>query len=266
MKRASELNYAFSVGKIRALEKFLIKEEVFEEAISSDLDSALRLFVEADLYGEELMHVKDSGGLEIILSGEKAKLKKTTEDLLIDHALIALTDIRDLAVAQKLAKAYGSGFLEDYFSCSIDMHNIKTFLRLRILNEPQEKIEKFITSEGFLKKDFFFKLYAQDLSIFINRLEFVRKHNQFIDYADFLALPIEKLRNKRSFVALEKAMHDFLIRILKPAKYFTFGPEPVLAYYFAKNNEIDLIRMIIIGKLNSLPEELLKERLNLVYA
>ncbi|MGE5197873.1 MAG: V-type ATPase subunit [Deltaproteobacteria bacterium] len=54
--------------------------------------------------------------------------------------------------------------------------------------------------------------------------------------------------------------------MLKPAKYFTFGPEPLIAYYFAKNNEIGLIRMIILAKLNDVPAAIVKERLNTVYA
>jgi len=36
-------NYAFAIGKIRALEKSLITQEVFAEAIGSRLDDALRL-------------------------------------------------------------------------------------------------------------------------------------------------------------------------------------------------------------------------------
>jgi len=77
---------------------------------------------------------------------------------------------------------------------------------------------------------------------------------------------IRKLERESSFVALEKEINDFLIQILKPAKYLSFGPEPILAYYFAKVNEINLIRMIILAKLNNVPSDLVKERLNNVYA
>jgi len=40
----------------------------------------------------------------------------------------------------------------------------------------------------------------------------------------------------------------------------------VLAYYLAKVNEINLMRLIILAKLNGLPADLVKERLNNVYA
>ena len=55
MKKTSPLSYTFAVGRIKALEKFLIKSEVFEEAVELDMPEALRLFVESDLYSEELL-------------------------------------------------------------------------------------------------------------------------------------------------------------------------------------------------------------------
>jgi V/A-type H+-transporting ATPase subunit C len=90
--------------------------------------------------------------------------------------------------------------------------------------------------------------------------------NTVIDYAYFLKEAIENVEKDRSFLAFEKSASDFLIQILKPAKYLSFGPEPVLAYYFARVNEINLIRLIILAKLNNVSGELVKERLNGVYA
>jgi V/A-type H+-transporting ATPase subunit C len=146
------------------------------------------------------------------------------------------------------------------------MHNIKTFLRLYILKEPSGALEKNLISEGFIEREAFLKFYAQDLIAFVNKLEYVHKRDEVIDYAFFLREAIEKIEQTRSFVALEKAMNDFLIEILKRAKLIAIGPEPIIAYYFAKINEINLMRMIILAKLNNVSSELVKERLNSVYA
>jgi len=48
-------------------------------------------------------------------------------------------------------------------------------------------------------------------------------------------------------------MADFLAG----AKYITFGPEPIISYYFAKLNEIRLLRWVILGKINQIPNKLL---------
>lgn len=266
MRKTSALNYAFSVGKIRALEKFLIKQEVFVEAIESGLNEALRLFVESDLYSEELLHIKDSQKLEAVLGRELQRLKKLIGDLLLDKKLFILIELNNLKEVLETTGDYKSAFLEDYFRHLIDMHNIKTFLRLRILKEPEDRLKTSLIKVGFIKKETFLKLYAQELSFFIHRLEYVHKRNVIVNYASYLQEAIEKLEKENSFVYLEKAINDFLISILKPAKYLSFGPEALIAYYFAKVNEINLIRMIILAKLNNLSSQLVKERLNLVYA
>lgn len=266
MKRVSPLNYAFAIGKIRALEKFLIKQEVFKEALESELEDALRLFVESDLYSDELLRIRDSQELEELLNQELLKLKNLIRGLLLDNELYCIIEWESLIEIQKKCQEFQSEFLYDYFMHALDMHNIKTFLRLYILQEPEEKLKLAINGEGFIKMEVFLKCYPEDLSVFLNRLEFVHKQNRIINYAAFLQEPIEELKKNESFVALEKAINDFLIQVLKPAKYLSFGPEPLLGYYFAKLNEINLIRMIILAKLNNLPKDIIEERLNFVYA
>ncbi|MBM3254723.1 MAG: hypothetical protein FJZ08_00250 [Candidatus Omnitrophica bacterium] len=262
----SELDYTFAIGRIKALERFLIKEAVFQEAINADLDSALRLFVESGLFDEELLRVKDSVQLEQALEKESAGLKKLIAELVLDKGLLKLLD---LSTAEKLREALincGSRFLKNYLMHLADMHNIKTFLRLRILEEPLEALVRHLSFEGFIKKDAFAQAYVLELGAFMHLLEYVYNGSRMIDYAYFLRGAIEKAKQEKSFVVLEKAINDFLVGALRPVKYFNLGPEPVLAYYFAKDNEIKLMRMIILAKLNALPAKLLQERLNSVYA
>lgn len=266
MKKAPSLNYAFSVGKIRTLERFLIRQEVFEEAIASGLNEALRLFAESGVYSDELLHIRDSQHLESVLSQELLKLKQLITGLLLDKALPGLLEWNSRQCVEDILKNYRSAFLADYLRYCLDMYNIKTFLRLYFLKEPAEKLKESLSCAGFIKVEDFLKLYNQDLAIFLYRLEYVHKDNQVLDYASFLRAPIEKIAQERSFVSLEKAIGDFLMLVLKPAKYITFGPEPLLAYYFARVNEMNLMRMIILAKLNNVANDLVNERLNLVYA
>jgi len=265
-KKESPLSYIFAIGKIRALERFLIRQEVFEEAIEADLGEALRLFVESDIYSDDILHIKNSQELEVILNRELADLKNQISDLILDKELVSLLDLDGRKCVDYLLKGYRSEFLEDYIRHLVDMYNIKTFLRLNILAEPQGLLEDNLICDGFIKREVFIKSYDKDLAAFMNQLECVHKRSQVIDYTFFLREGIEKVEKESSFVTLEKAMNDFLVSVLKPAKFIAFGPEPVLAYYFAKVNEIDLMRMIILAKLNNVSGDLVKERLNAVYA
>ncbi len=266
MNKQALSSYIFSVGRVRALEKFLIKEEVFGQALDADAAEALRLFAESDLYSEELLHVKNSPQLENVLEQELRKLKSLISDLLADKELLSFIELDTAGRIQDIIDNCRSEFLRDYLRHLADMHNIKTFLRLYILKEPQDALERHLIYAGFIRKEDFLKLYSADLATFLNRLEYVGVHGRIVDYAYYLREPIEKAQKEGSFISLEKAISDFLIQVLKQAKYISFGPEPVLAYYLAKVNEINLMRMIILAKFNNLAEESAKERLNNVYA
>ncbi|HOX54083.1 MAG: V-type ATPase subunit [Candidatus Omnitrophica bacterium] len=258
--------YIFAVGRIRALERFLIKQEALEEAIESDLGEALRILVEAGSYSDGLLRIHDSQDLENILREELAKLKTFMENLILDDELIELVRKDSISEMQKIVQLKFGGFLEDYIRHAVDMHNIKTFLRLYLLKEKIDKLQNLVLEGGFVSKETLLKLYQQDLSFFIARLEYVHKDSGLIDYSIFLKDAIRNLVEKKSFLMLEKAINDFLMEILKPAKYISYGPEPLIAYYFAKTNEINLVRMIILAKLNDLSKDLVKERLSEVYA
>lgn len=265
-KRVSPLEYLFAIGNIRALERFLLTQEAFEKAADAPLDEALRIFVESNLYSNELLHVRDSQQLEGILAQELLKLRNFTKKLLLDEKLYCLLELEDLQAAKDISHVYMSQFLKEYIALLIDMHNIKTFLRLHILKEPKEKLEASLVSEGFIKKKDMVNLYEQNISALLARLEYVHTPSGLIDYADYLKDAIVKVLKEGSFVLLEKAVNDLRMAQSKKAKYFSSGPEPLVAYYFAKVNEINLMRMIILSKLNSFSEATVKERLNAVYA
>lgn len=52
---------------------------------------------------------------------------------------------------------------------------------------------------------------------------------------------------------------DFLAR----ARLAAFGAEPVIAYYYTRLNELELVRFVLTGKLNALPPERILRRLGL---
>ena len=186
----SPLDYVFAVGKIRALEKFLIRREVFVEAMGADLNDALKLFVESALYSDELLHVATGYQLEEVLNKELAAVKKIASDLILDKELLDIIDMDDLEKVQQASMTLKSEFLSDYCKYLIDMHNIKTFLRFFVLEEPIEKLQALLRYEGFIKKELFLKLYGQDLAVFIGRLEYVHKGPEIIRVINRACCPI----------------------------------------------------------------------------
>ena len=69
----------------------------------------------------------------------------------------------------------------------------------------------------------------------------------------------------KSSVEFEKWLDDRVTEITREAKFMFFGFEPIIAYYYAKTNEINLIRMILSAKQNGLSNEIIRERMRVLY-
>ncbi len=243
----------------------MLGPETFKEAVALDLGEALRIFSASDFYPDKLLHVETTGQLEEILQEQLAQLKKMMQELILDKRLYPLIELKDLKEIASLRGYFKNSFFGDYLNYFIDMHNLKSFLRLLLCREPPEKLQELITVEGFLKKKDLSLLYQKEIALLLRYLEHLPKWETNFNYALYLAEAIQKTIQEASFIYLEKAIADFLIEGLRPARYLTCGPEPILAYYLARVNEISLVRLIILGKLYGLSSEVISLRLNKVY-
>jgi len=159
----------------------------------------------------------------------------------------------------QLVKNIDDKSMEKYLKTLIDLTNIKTLLRVKSQNKGRDFLNEALISGGNLDNDRLNTLYADSVENLPGRLSFT-------DYESTLRTGIEEYLRTGSLGALEKNMDNFIINFMKRAKYITFGIEPVLAYLYAKENEIKLIRIIMVGKLNNVPPEVIRERLRDNYA
>ncbi|MBQ9514661.1 MAG: V-type ATPase subunit [Ruminococcus sp.] len=68
-----------------------------------------------------------------------------------------------------------------------------------------------------------------------------------------------------SMSAFEKWCDDRITNEMKPQKWEPFSIGPIVAYLIARENEIKAVRMILSAKLNGLSDEVIKERLRMMY-
>lgn len=68
-----------------------------------------------------------------------------------------------------------------------------------------------------------------------------------------------------SMSAFEKWCDDYLTAAMKPQKWEPFSIGPVVAYILARQNEIKAVRMILSAKVNGLRDDVIKERLRVMY-
>ena len=70
---------------------------------------------------------------------------------------------------------------------------------------------------------------------------------------------------KKSMSAFEKWCDDCVTEAMKPQKWEPFSIGAVIAYLIARENEIKAVRMILAGKTAGLSDEVIKERLRMMY-
>ncbi|MBU3144755.1 V-type ATP synthase subunit C [Clostridium sp. CF012] len=157
------------------------------------------------------------------------------------------------------AKDTKNNFIINYVVRSIDFSNIKSVIRLK----KQEKDIKFLKEVILLGGDI-----AVDILIkaFNEPIENMAAKFAASKYGEVVRLGLEEYIKTGKLSLLEKFSENYIMKDLKNAKYVTFGPEPVFAYIAAKETEIKVIRIIMVGKLNKVETAVIRERVREVYA
>jgi V/A-type H+-transporting ATPase subunit C len=97
---------------------------------------------------------------------------------------------------------------------------------------------------------------------FINRFE--KERIEF--YAEIIKDGIIKIEKEGDFSVLERQIEDYLVSLMQPAKYMSFGPEPIFGYCLAKENELKTLKLIFMAKINNISNPQIQERLIQTYA
>ncbi len=97
-------------------------------------------------------------------------------------------------------------------------------------------------------------------------MEILAERLAMSDYATVVSEGVREWQEKGTITRLEKLSDDFITAYLQQGgKARPFGLEPLIGYLHAKDIEIRNIRMIMVGKINGLPIEAIRERLRDVY-
>lgn len=260
MKKPSRLDYAYSVGRVRALEKSLIPKAVFWEAAEEkDLSCVMRQFFDAGKFSEEMVEIRNPGDLDSFLEKEEKLLIIQIFEILLDKDILKII-LRDTQPEEAFSLASNSGysFIKDYFKHKIDLGNLKVLARIKYLGLSKDKLERLLMGGGFLDR-------GKLLNYFENSLPEIGENLRASPYKDVWNAGMDRLVEKETFVRMEREFEDFLMLFLRKAKQIVFGPEPVFAYAMAKRKEFDFVRFLGIGKFNQIPLEILRKRISETY-
>lgn len=166
-------------------------------------------------------------------------------DNILDKAL--------LETIKREGKISKNSLIKSYAEFYIASSNIKIAIRSQILN----KNTNFIRSQ-LVKCN---TLDTEKLAIESQKgQEALCEYLLFTDYAESVPFIKESLQK------FEIWRDNKIIELIKNEKYKSFSIGPIIAYILARQNEFKVARIILSGKLHSINNDLIKERLRNMYA
>ncbi len=66
---------------------------------------------------------------------------------------------------------------------------------------------------------------------------------------------LDEFLKENNLLAVEKKISELLQKYMDESKKMSFGPEPVFAFFWKFENHMQILRTILVGKLNQLPTE-----------
>jgi len=157
-------------------------------------------------------------------------------DMILDSAMFA-----DML---KFAETQPENKILDLIRLQIDMHNIKTFVRVRKMNKVFGFVENALADGGTIP-----------LSFFINQINLKAESEGSI----FERTPYAKAFAQGADI--EFALDNIFMEKVKSARLGAFGLAPVAAYFWMKENEIRNVRIILTCKRAGIGIEAIRRRL-----
>ena len=266
LKRVYDLVYEISpvkdVVKIMNLKydyhnaKVLLKEKV----IGKNLSSMLIKLGNIDLH--EVKRKIDSDNLKS-LNGTLGKgiqeAMKAFEETKDPQKIDIVIDNYMYKELVEINKALNYKFIDNLVKAMIDSTNIRTLLRVKKQNKGRDFAREVIVDGGAIDSSKLISLINESPENIMSRL-------QSTIYSDLIKEGFEGYIATESASLLEKLSDNYIMDLMKNSKLVTFGPERLLSYIYAKETEIKVIRIIMVGKLNNIAEEVIRERLRDIYA
>lgn len=153
---------------------------------------------------------------------------------------------------EKRAQKTGSAFLKDWVELNITIANLKTAVRGAFGKKSKAFLADALIPTASQNTERLAQAAAEGLDAVYDVIA-AQGYND----------AVEALRV--SFDAFEKWCDNRRMAMIKLEKNRSFGFEPILAFLIGKQVEVQAVRMILSGKENHVPAEIIRERLRDMY-
>jgi V/A-type H+-transporting ATPase subunit C len=149
-----------------------------------------------------------------------------------------------LLLAEKLQSQLTIGYVKHL----IDLTNLKTFIRCKELKKEENYFESVTLHGGYIALETFTESYKKSYEELRGALE-QRMHS-----TDLVAV-LDEFIKEGTLLSSEKKMSELLHEYMQVSSRMPFGPEYVFTFFWKFENHMQVLRTILVGKLNQLTNE-----------
>ena len=179
---------------------------------------------------------------------------RTSDPQVIDITLDIALFTQMLSEAEALDNSFLTGLVRSY----IDIANIGAFIRVKAMGKTWEFLRDALLYGGYIDHDVYYEAMQNSIDSFTDALCATR-------YDSLCEEGIKSFQSTGSLTVFERNADDYINSYIGKSKLMSAGIEIIIAYLVAKQSEIKNVRVIIVGKKNNIPGEIIRERLRETY-
>ena len=186
---------------------------------------------------------------------------RASRERLGDDPQILDTAIERLFLERRLelARREKSRFLVSFARAAIDVVNLKLLLRGRGVGKGRDYFVEALCEGGRLGKTLLLELAGESPER-LNAKLLATQYGRMLDKV------LEAGEGSAGLSSLDRASDEFLVEKLGSSRRIAVGPERIVTYMMALENEVAVLRIVLMGKLHGVSSVTLEARLSPVYS
>jgi V/A-type H+-transporting ATPase subunit C len=158
-----------------------------------------------------------------------------------------------------IARQAKCSFMVEYLQRLSDVQNISTMFRRKFHGLGRESLSEALLDTGTLAISFFERVYDSGW-------ESLASAFKPTPYDKIVTTAVTEVSQDTFLPILDVVCANDMLDFLQNAKRVSFGIEPVIAFYLARENELKVVRTILAGKRFDYSQEKLQRRMRELYA
>lgn len=202
----------------------------------------------------------DSQSIHQIMRDAIRDVKAYFEEYHNYNGISVILDTAYLAHIRAISDEIADSKVSKYVDMKIDFKNLLVMARGINQDRSRGTLNALLSEQGTIESQTLLDLGRnKDMSRIIELYA-------MLPYGDKLKNNLSDNKNgKINVTELESVINDIEAEEMREARLQAFGPMPIIAYLFFKENEIINLRLLLVGKNNNLNQEDIEERMRPIY-